>query len=134
MRLTPQNVPAFWDDMKPGIEKACEASFHEVSVETIWKYISSGVWTVWIASEGDEMVGLAIGEMITTENGWWLNLPFAWVDHSMKTVNRLLDTIEKFAKDNNALGVKFISASPKFMALRRRGYAPRYTEYVREEQ
>ena len=132
--LVPNMVKAFWDDMEPMLQKACDTSENEVSTETIRKMLESGMWTVWIASEGDELQGVMVAELIGVEQGVWMNLPFVSSNKNLTALNRMLGVAESYARQEKLLGVKMVSKRKNANALRHRGYEPRYVEYIRRNK
>ena len=125
-------IDHFWSDMKAGLVRAIEESHGEVSPETVIALIRQSHWCCWLASDGNKLIGFVVGEEVKTEKGIWLSCPFAWVDKDLKATNRLLDTVEQYAKDNSYIGVKWISSKPAFGTFaQRRGYEIRFVEYVK---
>jgi hypothetical protein len=131
--LSGEHFAPFWEDIKPGVIAACGESHNEVSPETIYGMVAAGHWVCWVAStEESRLTGFAVGESIATEKGAYLNIPFAWVDRSLKAMNRLMESVEEYADENGFYGVKFLSSKKQFGSwATRRGYKVRYIEYVR---
>lgn len=132
--VPPWNVATFWEFILPDLERSIEESHREVTAGTVRRMVQLGRWELWVVSEGEEYHGFAITEDIQTDRGTWVNIPFAGVDRSLRVLGRLLDAIEAYASEvPGVIGVKWISSRPEFAAFaKRRGYEPRFVEYVRE--
>jgi len=130
--VTGADVDSFWEAMLPKLEIALEKSHNEVSAERVREMILAGHCMCWLATDSESLLALAIGEPMETEKGFWLNIPFAWVDSNLGALNRMMDAVEEFSVAKGWRGVKFSSSVESFGSwAARRGYSVRFIEYVK---
>jgi hypothetical protein len=129
-------IEGFWKEVAPKLGKSLENSHNEQEAEDIHKDLIVGQVSLWVLYERTEKVfglkSMAITELITTPKGVWIVMMYGWSE-GLKFFNRLFGFIEKTAEKNGARGVKIISSLPKMgIMAKRKGYEPRFVEYVKE--
>lgn len=132
-QIPPVMVSEFWGDIEEGLEETIRNSHGECSMETIKKFVFGGKWNLMVASSSEiGYCGFAILEWVPTDRTLYLNIPFAWVGKNLRVLNEMFKVAEEIAEDRDAT-VKWISSNPSWSKFaERRGYKPRFTEYVKE--
>jgi len=105
-----------------------------VSLYDIYRSIRSGCCQCWLIAQDGDVNGTFITENIKTQKGWHLNVPFCGIrDNSIRSLIAAWDKFETVAAAWGYAATKFISSDPRFASIaNRRGYRPRYVEYIKE--
>ncbi len=132
--VDPPYVLEFWRAILPGLWLAVRNSYGcERTVERVKKNLVSGEWGLWLVVD-DGIEGFAITEVLTDDDGWWLNIPFAHSRGRIDTHSEFFNHIVPQVKEWGGKGVKFCSGRKGYERVaRKHGWKVRFKEYIVEE-
>lgn len=124
----------FWFTARPYLVEALRASEDPVTPYQLYCLLKGGHYHTWYIAEDAVVKGVFVTEPLWTSKGWVNNVPFCGIESgNLRLLNKAWNVWEDHAKEWGFVGTKFISADRRFNAIaQRRGYRPRYIEYVKE--
>ena len=135
LRINPPRIPEWWSHVREGVQLALDNSQNFRSMDSIYDELASGNWVLWVAVDKDELLGAAITEVISTEQGMYCCIPFAYSADPKRrdVVGIFLEYIEQASQKFGFRGVKFVSSRSGYeRRAKALGYTRGFVEYRKE--
>lgn len=124
------NPKQYFQLIRSGLIEANANSGEYNTIGNIYEALNTGQWVLHMFwSDDNEYLGFGMTEAISTANGPWVNVPFAYSKCNM--YDEFFSHVQELAYDDGFTGVKFISCRPGFeKKAKDLGWKKGFTEWI----
>lgn len=122
IRVPPNDIEEIWNMVAGPIDEACAATGSVNSAEQWRERFSRGNGTLWLMTEGEQIVGLFVTECYDTARGKTCGVPVVYGD--LRDLQIGLDAIMQEARDSGCVRVEGFARDGWIRALQQHGWRP----------
>ena len=130
--IPPDHIDAVWLKAGPLLKKATDLSGDRYKVSDVYRQLRKGDKNLWIAFEGDAVLGAVTSEVVDYPGRRMLILHFCGGEDMASWFTPMLDTLERWARDNNCNGIEVFGRDGWKRWLGRSGFGDGFRLYTKD--
>jgi hypothetical protein len=94
-------IDSCWDRVEPHMEKAAEYTFGRYTVDDIYDSVKEHDYQLWVAFDGDTILGAVVTQIMTYPRLKALNMIFCGGEDLEKWKTPMLELLQRFGADKS---------------------------------
>jgi hypothetical protein len=99
-------VGEVWDECAPLLEKAVKLTSGRYTLETVWQDVESGNYQLFVAVDGEKIVGACTTRIAEYPTGIWLSIVHCGGNHLERWLGQGFEAVKAWAHVNKCVGIE----------------------------
>lgn len=104
--VPPGHIHEAWPSVAGYVQNALEYTDGRYELEDVFEMIESGGFLLWIAFDKEHIKGCVITQMMQYPRKRFLGCPFVTGDEFSSWKQPMFETLQRFARDNDCVGLE----------------------------